>query len=539
MRSKTWGWAATLLAATSLVGSTGPAHAGSKDGPATVSVDGNAIASLWGDDESKEGRKAQENGAWNAALDNGSMFSLTAANGIQRAWARGATGEHVTVALVDTGIAPVTGLNAKDKVMDGPDLSYESQADGTRYRDGFGHGTHLAGIIAGEDEHDDPKKPSPYLFSGVAPEAQLLNMKVATGDGGTDVSQVIAAIDWVVEHRKDAGMDVRVMNLSYGTDSVQSWQVDPLARAVERAWRSGIVVVAAAGNGGAVSTSLTMPAADPHVIAVGAVDHQGTPGTGDDVVADFTSAGSSARRPDVLAPGKSVVSLRVPGSFADTEHPEGAVTDDGQRRFFRGSGTSQAAAVVTGEVALLLDENPSLTPDQVKGLLMGTARPLQADRNASQGAGVVDVVAALDYLKSKRPVPGATTATLPFSTGLGSLEAARGGEHVVDPTTGVMLSGEYDALGNPWTPQAWAQAQDRGAAWNDGTYHGQTWAGRTWQKTRFLPAVWTGLSWSGLPWSAYAWSTDQWEARTWRGDAWRARTWRADSWVARTWRSNG
>ncbi len=465
MRSKTWGWAATLLAATSVVGSTGPAHAGPEKDRAPVSVDANAIASLWGDDDSKEGKRARENGAWNAALDDGSMFSLTAANGIQQAWARGATGEHVTVALVDTGIAPVAGLNAHDgKVMDGPDLSYESQADGTRYVDGFGHGTHLAGIIAGEDEHYDPKQPSPYLFGGVAPEAQLLNMKVATGDGGTDVSQVIAAIDWVVEHRKDAGMNVRVMNLSYGTDSVQSWQVDPLARAVERAWRSGIVVVAAAGNGGAESTSLTMPAADPHVIAVGAVDHQGTPGTSDDVVADFTSAGSSARRPDVLAPGKSVVSLRVPRSFADTEHPEGAVKNDGQGRFFRGSGTSQAAAVVTGEVALLLDENPSLTPDQVKGLLMGTARPLQADRNASQGAGVVDVVAALDYLKSKRPVPAATTATLPFSTGLGSLEAARGGEHVVDPATGDMLVGEYDALGTAWTPQAWAQAQERGAS---------------------------------------------------------------------------
>ena len=116
-------------------------------------------------------------------------------------------------------------------------------------------------------------------------------------------------------------MDVRVLNLSYGTDSVQPWQVDPLARAVENAWDNGIVVVAAAGNGGASADSLTMPAIDPHVIAVGAVDHSGTPSTSDDVVADFTSAGSAARRPDVLAPGKSVVSLRVPGSFADVEHP--------------------------------------------------------------------------------------------------------------------------------------------------------------------------------------------------------------------------
>ena len=203
-------------------------------------------------------------------------------------------------------------------------------------------------------------------------------MKVAAGDGGADVSQVIAAIDWVVEHRDDAGMRVRVINLSYGTESTQTWQVDPLARAVENAWRAGIVVVAAAGNSGREAQGLLMPAVDPHIIAVGAVDHRGTRTTEDDVVADFTNRGSSSRRPDVLAPGKSVVSLRVAGSYADEEHPEGRVPGDAADRFFRGSGTSQAAAVVAGQAALLLDAEPKLTPDQVKAVLMGTARPLRA-----------------------------------------------------------------------------------------------------------------------------------------------------------------
>ncbi len=390
MRARTWKAAtATAVVAASVVGAPlVPAHAGGAD-QGDPSVDANAVETLWGDDETKESREARERGAWNAALDDGSMFSLTATNGIQRAWAAGVTGKKVTVALVDTGVAPVPGLGEKDsKVIDGPDLSYESQAVGTRYVDGFGHGTHLAGIIAGSDEHFDRKKPSPWQFNGVAPEAQLLNVKVATGDGGTDVSQVIAAIDWVVEHRKDAGMDVRVLNLSYGTESVQPWQVDPLARAVENAWDNGIVVVTAAGNGGAGADRLTMPAIDPHVIAVGAVDHRGTADAGDDLVADFTSAGNDVRRPDVLAPGKSVVSLRVPGSFADEQHPEGLVPGDAEQRFFRGSGTSQAAAVVAGQVALLLDKKSSLTPDEVKGLLMATARPLTADRNPVQGAGV-------------------------------------------------------------------------------------------------------------------------------------------------------
>ena len=161
------------------------------------------------------------------------MYSVTKSIGAQSAWARGVTGKDVTVALIDTGVVGVPGLDKDDKVIDGPDLSFESQSAGTRYLDGFGHGTHLAGIIAGKDEKFDPKKPDGTLFAGVAPDAKLLNMKVATGDGGADVSQVIAAIDWVVEHRDDAGMHVRVINLSYGTSTDQSWQVDPLARAVE------------------------------------------------------------------------------------------------------------------------------------------------------------------------------------------------------------------------------------------------------------------------------------------------------------------
>ncbi len=545
MRTKTWGLVAATTVVTAVMGQAAvPAHAaGQSKGKGLASVvpnllGANGIGSLWGDDDSNEGRKASQGGTWNAALDDGSLFSLTAATGVQKVWAKGYTGDDVTVALVDTGVAPVPGLD-DDRIMDGPDLSFESQVPGTRYVDGFGHGTHMAGIIAGRDASFDRKKPSAQQFNGVAPEAQLLNMKVATGDGGTDVSQVIAAIDWVVEHKDDNGLNARVLNLSYGTESVQPWQVDPLARAVENAWDNGIVVVVAAGNGGAAASRLTMPAIDPHVIAVGAVDHRGTAAHIDDTVADFTSAGNPARRPDVLAPGKSVVSLRVPGSFADENHAEGRVTGDTTQRFFRGSGTSQAAAVVAGQVALLLDKEPSLTPDQVKGLLMATARPLLLDWSPVQGAGVTDVVAALNQLQAKRRVPTAGSASLPASSGGGSIEASRGGEHVVDPTTGTTLTGEYDALGEPWRPRTWVGAQRAGSAWDQGVYNGRTWTGSTWSKNVPLAAEWTGSSWSGIPWEDHVWSGDQWEARTWRGDSWRARTWREENWSARTWRSDG
>ena len=500
-------------------------------------VVGGVVDSTWGDDTTKEGKQASRgNSSWDATQDMGSMYSVTKSIGAQSAWARGVTGKDVTVALIDTGVVGVPGLDKDDKVIDGPDLSFESQSAGTRYLDGFGHGTHLAGIIAGKDEGFDPKKPQGGVFAGVAPDAKLLNMKVATGDGGADVSQVIAAIDWVVEHRDDAGMHVRVINLSYGTGSEQPWQVDPLARAVENAWDHNILVVTAAGNDGLDAPSLLMPAVDPHVLAVGASDHRGSDTKLDDQVADFTNGGSAARRPDVLAPGKSVVSLRDPGSFVDTAHPEGRLAGDDEGRFFRGSGTSQAAAVVSGEAALLFSARPKLTADQAKAVLMQTATPLLTG-GPVQGRGVADVGTATTVVKAGLLLP-TLNRSLPDSTGLGSLEASRGGEHVVDPETGTPLAGEVDALGSPWLAAAWVKAQDAGTAWVGGAWNGQTWTGTKWDKRQLQGVAWTGSSWSGVPWAAHAWPTDSFQARSWRGDSWKARSWRGDSWKARSWRGN-
>ena len=522
----------------------GPAHAGGGKHDEnrrllqqlTTDVAGGVVDSLWGDDSTKEGKQASRGeGSWDATRDMGSMYSLTKSIGAQDAWAQGVTGKNVTVALIDTGVVGVPGLDKDDKVIDGPDLSFESQSAGTRYLDGFGHGTHMAGIIAGKDDGFDPKKPSGASFSGVAPDAKLLNMKVATGDGGADVSQVIAAIDWVVEHRNDAGMHVRVINLAYGTDSEQAWKVDPLARAVENAWDHDILVVASAGNDGLAAPSLLMPAVDPHVLAVGASDHRGSDSTLDDRVADFTNGGSSARRPDLLAPGKSVVSLRDPGSFVDTAHPEGLVPGDDEGRFFRGSGTSQAAAVVSGEAALLFSAKPKLTADQVKALLMQTATPLVTGGPA-QGRGVADVGAAVTAVRSGLALP-ALKQSLPDSSGLGSLEASRGGEHVVDPETGTPLAGEVDALGSPWRPSVWVKAQAAEGAWADGSWNGQNWSGTKWDKKQMRAVTWTGISWSGVPWADHDWPTDQFQARSWRGDNWKARSWRGDNWKARSWRA--
>src|SRR5207249_6242881 len=138
-----------------------------------------------------------------------------------------------------------------------------------------------------------------------------------------DVSQVIAAIDWVVQHRTDNGMNIRVLNLSFGTDGTQDYRVDPLAYAAEVAWRKGITVVVAAGNSGYGTAQLNNPAYDPYVIAVGADDTKGTQSTSDDIIPDWSSRGDGTRNPDIVAPGKSIVSLRDTGSQIDLNHPEG------------------------------------------------------------------------------------------------------------------------------------------------------------------------------------------------------------------------
>ena len=152
-------------------------------------------------------------------------------------WNDGFYGQGVDVALTDSGVAAVDGLSAPGKVLHGPDLSFESQSEAFRFTDTFGHGTHMAGIITGRDTATPRpvQKGVENHFVGVAPEARVVSVKVADSHGSFDVSQVIAAIDWVVQHRKDDGLNIRVLNLSFGTDSVQDYRLDPLAYAAEAA----------------------------------------------------------------------------------------------------------------------------------------------------------------------------------------------------------------------------------------------------------------------------------------------------------------
>jgi len=464
-------------------------------------------------------------GSYNPNTFDGSMYRI--AQSVVKAtdyWNAGYTGAGIDIALIDSGVVPVQGLVHPGKVINGPDLSFESQAANLRYLDTFGHGTHMAGIMAGRDTNAAIGTSNTSQFLGIAPGSRIVNVKVADSQGATDVSQILAAIDWVVQHRTDNGMNIRVMNLSFGTDGNQSYLLDPLAFAVEQAWSAGVVVVVAAGNDGN-SFALRNPASDPFVIAVGASE-SGKAHTSISSVMDFSNCGTALRSVDVVVPGKSIVSLRSPGSYADVHYPQARVAD----RLFLGSGTSQAAAVVSGAAALVLSERPYATPDQVKALLMDSASDLKKASTRCEGAGLINLGQVLG-----RPTPTAFQTHAP-SVGTGSLEESRGSNHVYD--NGVALIGEQDIFGMPWDSASWSSLAAASASWSGGDWNGSTWTGASWSSSSWSGASWSSASWSGASWSGASWSSKSWSSASWSGASWSSASWSSASWSGASWSGN-
>ena len=474
--------------------------------------------------------------SYDAGTDGYSMKSLTENIGVVDLWNQGFTGAGVDVAIIDTGISPVKGLDTPGKIIYGPDLSLESQNPSLIHLDTNGHGTFQAGLIAGKDaELTWPYAGAPAsAYRGIAPDARILSIKVATADGGVDVTQVIAAINWVVDHKNDNGMNIRVLSLSYGTNSTQSYLTDPLSFAAERAWRAGIVVVAAAGNTGyqrgVGAPGLADPAYNPTLIAVGGYDTKGTADRSDDSVGSYSASANtrSARKPDFVAVGSRLQGLRVPNSYIDARHGTGRLGD----RYFRGSGTSEATAISTGVVALLLQKYPWLQPDQVKRFMKDTVRQLWRVPAASQGAGVLD---------PGRMAVGEPTWTPPQlfapAVGIGSVEQSRGRDHI--SLNGVELRGEIDIFGRVFAPgtagTSWIGGQWNGSTWSGSSWSGSSWSGSSWSGSSWSGSSWSGSSWSGSSWSGSSWSGSSWSGSSWSGSSWSGSSWSGSSWSGASW----
>ena len=469
------------------------------------------------------------NGLADPGTSAGSSYDTTRAIGANKLWDQGITGRGVDVAMIDTGVAPVDGLRGTDKVIHGPDFSWESQAPNLRYLDTYGHGTHMAGLIAGrETAARSPYSKDTHNYVGVAPDARVVSVKVADAKGLADVSQVIAGIDWVIRNRKSFGMNIRVLNLSFGTDSSQTYLLDPLSFAVEKAWHKGIVVVVAAGNSGYGDVRLNNPAFNPYVIAVGADDTKGTLSTTDDTVPEWSTSGNAARKPDVVAPGKSLVSFRTPGSYIDQTYPEGRLGE----LYFRGSGTSQSAAVTSGAVALLLQHRPGLSPNQVKKTLMSTSTSLRNASSLAQGKGLINLPAAKSYsslLSLQLHVP---------STGLGSLNGSRGTNII--SSAGQALTGEKDILGSLWLLKT---VLGIGEGLLGGLFNGKLWAGVGFVVDPVVGLVWStgvwGNDWTGNKWTDESWTGSKWTGSKWTGSKWTGSKWTGSKWTGDTWSSAG
>jgi len=420
-------------------------------------------------------------------------------------WRAGLTGRGVTVALVDTGVADVADLAGRvvpvTDDLSGATTSCENLSGEATCSDSYGHGTFIAGLIAGNGTS------SRGAWKGVAPEAKVLSVKIAGRDGSADVSNVLAAIQWVVSFKDRYG--IRVLNLSLGTNSTQSYRLDPLNFAVEQAWSAGIAVVVSAGNLGPAAQTISKPADDPWVITVGAVDDRGTTGLADDAVPNFSSHGPTAAdglaKPDVVAPGGHVTSLRAPGSEIDTRFPNYI---DGSYR--KGSGTSMAAGVVSGTVALMTQADPAVTPDRVKFALMSTARPAASSDPMAVGAGVIDA-----YGAALAAPAGTANQGLDRSTGLGSLALSRGTTLVrTAGLLGVPLTGPLTAQLLPFDSVLFTTV-----AWTGSNWQGSNWQGSNWQATTWYGSNWQGSNWQGSNWQSTTWYGSNWQGSAWYG-AW-------------------
>lgn len=432
--------------------------------------------------------------------------------------AQGSTGGNVRVALVDTGVSDVPDLAGRVVPVQDPGGTPSALRESVRCVDfsgegdcvdRYGHGTFLAGLIAGNGAQ------SGGLYAGVAPTADIVSLKIAGRNGAADVSKVLAAIQWVVSFHEQYA--IKVLNLSLGTNSRVPYSIDPLNLAVEKAWRSGITVVVAAGNSGPGFGSIAKPADDPLVITVGAADDRETPGLDDDRLPNFSSRGPThdgIAKPDVVAPGARLVSLRLTDSHIEEMAGPGQFAGTPYAAYRRGSGTSMASAVTSGAVALLLQRHPEWTPDRVKYALTSTAHKVAARDARLVGAGLIQLPAA----DTARPgVANLDVAT--FAMGGGSIDGSRG-EVRVGQCSGTQDCARCDV--NADCPAVTGDNTAQGRTFNANQYTNSQWTDSTWYTSQWAAPIldtgWYGNSWLGNSWLGNSWLGNSWLGSSWYGN---------------------
>ncbi|MFC3041431.1 S8 family peptidase [Virgibacillus xinjiangensis] len=293
------------------------------------------------------------------------------------------TGKDVTIAVIDTGIYPHEDLtNPVNRIIAFKDLVAGKEDP----YDDNGHGTHCAGDAAGNGYLSEGEYISP------APEASIIGIKALDSDGGGRLSTIMEGIEWCIEHKKE--YNIRIISLSLGAPAYESFRDDPLSLTVQEAWHQGIVVCAAAGNSGPQSSTISTPAINPFVLTVGSADDNDTLKREDDSIAEYSSRGptiDSFIKPDVYSPGSNIISLLAPDSAVEKQLPEQIIN----KGYIQMSGTSMATPICAGIIALMLEVNPHLSPNDIKSILQSTARPMLNDT-----WGYIDAVGAVNMAEN-------------------------------------------------------------------------------------------------------------------------------------------
>jgi serine protease AprX len=436
--------------------------------------------------------------------------------GAAQLWPYGADGTGTTVAVLDTGIDRLPDFGKR--LIAGVDLSGE----GTAFQVNYGHGTFVAGLIAGDGTS------SKGAYKGEAPGANLVSVKVAGASGVTDIATVISGINWVVAHQSQYG--IGVLNISLGAVPTSSTVLNPLDQAVETAWRAGIVVVTSAGNSGPFNGTIVSPGDDPLAITVGALDDLASTNPSTATATSFSSAGPTNIdgwfKPDLVTSGRSVVSLRAPGSTIDTTYPSAEV---GKSNFV-GTGTSFSTAITSGAAAIVLQAAQyscktngkdctksktavPLTPNEVKAQLLGTALAGPVGNPMVDGHGALNVIGAVTQ-------PGLElTQIVPL----------------VPTPVGTTIDLHATWAGSSWNGSSWNGSSWNGSSWNGSSWNGSSWNGSSWNGSSWNGSSWNGSSWNGSSWNGSSWNGSSWNGSSWNGSSWNGSSWNGSSWNGSSW----
>ena len=437
----------------------------------------------------------------NADPDTGlRVDSGVASTGAPAVWETGELGEGAVVALIDTGVAPVEGV--EDSVVGEIDFSGDGGGDG------YGHGTFMASLIAANAQ----------VAPGAAPHAGILSLKVARNDGTTTLGAVLSAMQWLHSVGRFGGIRVASLALGVDADSDAGRLLDNAADALAA---SGLLLVTASGNDG--PGNITSPATAAGTFSVGAFDDNGTPAAADDLAADYSGSGpdrNGVAQPDLTASGTKIVGWMAQNSVISTDNPAARIEGD----LFRGSGTSMATAITAGVAALASSARPDLDGDDLAAVLRAGGSTLDA----------AAVLAAAEAAPQGNARPGKWESPADAPGGHGKRKGHAG---KAEPN-GVRWGGVR------WGGVRWGGVRWGGSSWSDANWEPGTWGGVRWTEQGWVGEPielnpqgvrWGGVRWGGGDWAGIRWGGSSWGGSSWGGSSWGGSSWGGSSWGGSSW----